>query len=248
MPKLLVCRHVAFEILGTLDPLLRKAGFRIRYVNFGRHPEIKPVLDGYHGLVILGGPMNVDDVDRYPHLTTETRLVQEAIERDMPVLGICLGAQLVARALGARVRPNEGVEIGWYDVSPTNEGEIDPMLSHFQGTERLFQWHRDTFEIPDGAVRLATSTTCVNQAFRYQSNVYAFQFHLEVDEALIRRWLKVPIHVRELESLRDAIDPEQIRRQTPNYIDRLKQLSDQVFGSFIESFGAQQRRRVLPSR
>lgn len=248
MPKLLVCQHVAFEILGTLDPLLRKAGFRIRYVNFGRHPEIQPELDGYHGLVILGGPMNVDDVDRYPHLATETRLVQEAIERDVPVLGICLGAQLIARALGASVRQNEGVEIGWYDVSLTEEGESDPMLSHFQCTERVFQWHRDTFEIPDGAAHLATSPTCANQAFRYQSNVYAFQFHLEVDEALIRRWLRVPIHVRELKCLKETIDPEHIRRQTPQNIDRLMRLSDQVFGSFIKSFGVQPKRRVLPSR
>ena len=248
MPKLLVCQHVAFEILGTLDPLLRKAGFRIRYVNFGRHPKFKPELDGYHGLVILGGPMNVDEVNRYPHLTTEIRLVREAIDRDVPVLGICLGAQLIARALGARVRRNEGVEIGWYDVSLTEQGKADSMLSHFHCTERVFQWHRDTFEIPNGAAHLATSPTCLNQAFRYRSNVYAFQFHLEVDEALIRRWLRVPIHVRELESLRETIDPEHIRRQTPDNIDRLMQLSDQVFGSFIESFDVQPKRRVLPSR
>ena len=96
MPKLLVLQHVAHEILGTLDPLLRSYGFRNRYVNFDREPEAQPTLDGYHGLAVLGGPMNVDQTDRYPHLATEIEVIHQALEREVPVLGICLGAQLVA--------------------------------------------------------------------------------------------------------------------------------------------------------
>lgn len=248
MKKLLVCQHVAYEILGTLDPLLRRAGFRIRYVNFGRYPDAVPRLDGYHGLLVLGGPMNVDQVDAYPHLATEIRLIHQALERSMPVLGICLGAQLIAAALGAQVRRNREKEIGWYDVSVTDDGRGDPVFSHFGATEKLFQWHGDTFEIPRGAVRLASSEVCPNQAFRYGDNVYGFQFHLEVDEPLVERWLNVPLHRAELAELAGRIDPEQIRRDTPHHIDQLKRLSDRTFGEFIGLLGHRKSYRLLPSR
>ena len=97
MKKLLVCQHVPFEILGTLNPMLKSAGLRIQYVNFGRHPDARPDLGGYDGLVILGGPMNVGQVEAYPHLATELEMVRQALEMDIPTLGICLGAQLIAK-------------------------------------------------------------------------------------------------------------------------------------------------------
>jgi len=248
MKKLLVCQHVAYEILGTLDPLLRRAGFRIRYVNFDRYPDAVPRLDGYHGLVVLGGPMCVDQSDSYPHLRTEIRLVDQALQRGIPVLGICLGAQLIAAALGAGVGKNREKEIGWYDVSLTEDGRRDPVFAHFDGTEKLFQWHGDTFEIPRDAVRLASSDGCPNQAFRYGENVYGFQFHLEVDEPLVERWLNVPRHRAELAELRGRIDPDQIRRDTPKHIERLKLLSRGTFGEFIELLGHRKSYRMLPSR
>ena len=98
--RILVCQHVAFELLGTLDPLFKSYGFRIRYVNFEREPNATPSLDRYQGLVILGGPMSADDDEHHPHLLTETNLVREAIEREMPVLGICLGARSLPRTHG----------------------------------------------------------------------------------------------------------------------------------------------------
>ena len=248
MKKVLVCQHVAYEILGTLNPLLKRAGLRIRYVNFGRDPHARPSLDGYHSVVVLGGPMNVDQTDEHPHLATEVELVRGALDRGMPVLGICLGAQILARALGAEVRPNGEKEIGWYPVSPTPEGESDPVLRHFEGTEQIFQWHGDTFEIPDGAVHLATSPGCANQAFRYGDNAYGFQFHLEVDEPMISRWLEVPHHVREIAALDGKIDPERIREQTPARIGRLKQLSESVFSEFVTLVGKKKRLQALPSR
>jgi GMP synthase (glutamine-hydrolysing) len=248
MPRLLVCQHVPYEILGTLDPLLRGSGFRIRYVNFGRTPEALPTIDGYQGLIILGGPMNVGEEDRYPHLRTEKALVREAVEEGVPVLGICLGAQLIAAALGAEVRPATETEIGWYDVAPTMAAREDPVLAHFAASERLFQWHGDTFELPDGAVHLAAGDTVPNQAFRWGDNVYGLQFHLEVDEPTIERWLQVPLHREQIARLGGKIDPEEIRRATPRHIGRLKELSDRTFGAFATLLGRPRKHRILPSR
>ena len=248
MPKLLVFQHVAYEILGTLNPKLRDAGFRIRYVNFGRTPDARPSLDGYQGLVVLGGPMNTDQTEDHPHLETEIGLIGDAIERGMPVLGICLGAQLIARALGAHVGPNGEKEIGWYEVRPTTDAEQDPLMRHFRESEQIFQWHGDTFEIPRGAVHLAWSQSCANQAFRYEDNVYGLQFHLEVDERLIERWLHVPHHQAEIAALGGRVDPDRVREQTASNIARSKRLADSVFASFVEVIGKPRRRHVLPSR
>jgi GMP synthase (glutamine-hydrolysing) len=246
--RILVCQHVAFEILGTLDPLFRRAGYRIRYVNFGRHPDAQPRLDRYHGLVLLGGPMSVYDTAQHAHLDTEVRLIEQALRRGMPVLGICLGAQLIAKALGAPVTANAHKEIGWHEVQPTPAAAADPVLSGFAEREMLFHWHSDTFAIPRGAVHLASSALCENQAFRYGDNVYGFQFHLEVDAPLIERWLRVPVHRRELESTHGEIAPQRIRDQTPAYLERSALLSEATFGELVRLFGPVARRVVLPSR
>lgn len=247
MPKLLVFQHVAHEILGTLDPLLRNSGFRIRYVNFGRKNYMMPEIENYDGLIVLGGHMNVDQVDDYPNLMLENAAIKKAIDFNMPVLGICLGSQLLAKALGADVYKNKSKEIGWYDVRVTDEGKKDPLISKFNNTEKLFQWHGDTFDIPDGAVRLVTSENCLNQAFRYGDNVYGFQFHLEVDEAMIKRWLVAPTNQEELRELKGIINPDVILKETPGYIDGLMSLSDKTFSEFINLFERSERTHVLPS-
>ncbi len=246
--KLLVVQHVPYEILGTLDPLLRRAGFRIRYVNFSRHPHAEPKLEGYDGMIVLGGPMNLHQMDELPHLSREIALVEEAIERNLPTLGICLGAQLIAKALGASVHENPETEIGWYPLSLTEAGAADRLLGKLDTTEQIFQWHSDTFDIPAGAEHLATSPTCTNQAFRYGKNVYAFQFHLEVDAPMIERWITVPVHLEQIRSLNGQIEPERILADTPSLIGRLEQLSAWTFGEFISLVGHRKRHVVLPSR
>ncbi len=246
--KILVFQHVAHELLGTLNPLLKDAGFRIRYVNFGRHPHARPEVERYHGLVVLGGPMNVDQVDRHPHLRTELELIEEAMKRGMPILGICLGSQLVAKTLGAEVRPSPEKEIGWYPVTPTPAAADDPLLGHLEPSEKIFQWHGDAFEIPHGAVHLASSPGCPNQAFRYEDNVYGFQFHMEVDEHLIERWLNVPDHQRELHALKGEAGPHEIRSVTPSHMPRLSTIAERTFREFVKLFGHRIVFRQLPSR
>jgi GMP synthase (glutamine-hydrolysing) len=248
MRKLLVFQHVPYEPLGTLDAQFRDAGFRIRYVNFARFARVSLDVRRYHGLVVLGGPMSVNDVERYPHLRQERRVLREAIDADMPVLGICLGAQLIAAALGARVLPNPVKEIGWYEVKPTPAASRDPLFRYFGRSEKIFQWHGDTFELPAGAELLAETDACRNQAFRYGNGVYGLQFHLEVDEALIRRWLATPVMRREILELGGVVSPDVVLAQTGRSISRSMRLSRSVFNEFIERFFGWRRRLALPSR
>ena len=139
MRRVIVFKHVAHEVLGTLNPLLREQGFRIRYVNFEREPGAQPSLEKYQGLVVFGGWMGVYEADRYPHIKVECQLIEAALKRDIPVLGICLGSQILAHVLGANVRKHEQKEVGWHEVELTNEGRSDPLLSPFGPRERVFQ-------------------------------------------------------------------------------------------------------------
>jgi GMP synthase (glutamine-hydrolysing) len=247
-PKVLVFQHVPYEPLGTLDPLLKEAGFRLRYVNFGREPRQRPVLDGYEALIVLGGPMNSDQIDTYPNLITEVEIIREAVSRDLSVLGICLGAQLLAKALGGSVSRNEVREIGWYDVDITAAGRRDPVLSAFAPRQEVFQWHEDGISLPPGAELLASSPASPVQAFRFGEHAYGFQFHLEANLPLIERWLGVPAHQASLQEERGSIDPEQIRRKAATSVAPLERLSRATFSRWIERFETGGRRQQLPSR
>jgi GMP synthase-like glutamine amidotransferase len=149
-----------------------------------------PKLDHLTHLVILGGPMNVYEEDRYPFLREEDLFIKEAIQRGKSILGICLGAQLIAKALGAKVFKAPVKEIGWYDVSLTRIACIDPFFSQLPKRFSVFQWHEDTFEIPHSAILIATCPLVPYQAFRYGDNVYGLQFHLEVTQQMIREWME----------------------------------------------------------
>ena len=192
--------------------------------------------------------MSVNDSDRLPHLSTEMHLIEQAMKRNLPVLGICLGAQLIAKTLGADVYPNREKEIGWYDVAPTEEAKNDSLLGTWAPSEKIFQWHGETFDIPRTGRHLAFSSLCSNQAFRYGTNVYAFQFHLEVEERMIQRWLRVGENQLEIASLGGKINPEGIHAETALHIRRLHELSDQVFGEFIKLFAIEKKFRRLSLR
>jgi GMP synthase (glutamine-hydrolysing) len=175
-------------------------------------------------------------------------VLREAIDRDMSVLGICLGAQLLAKALGGSVRRNKTREIGWYDVDLTEDGAVDPVLSAFSQRQEVFQWHEDGIKLPEHVVHLASSPASDIQAFRHGEHAYGFQFHLEVDSSLINRWLTVPNNRATLEDELGNIDPDSIREQTEHSVDALQALSRQTFSRWIERFELTPRRRTLSSR
>lgn len=249
MARIMVLKHVAAEPLGLLDPMIRSRGHRIRYVNFQRHPEAQPALDRYQALVVLGGPMHVTETDRYPHLLTECRLIEQALAQRIPVLGICLGAQLLAHVLGARVAPARRPEIGWYPIRPRlpAAGE-DPVLNPLDGEKPVFQWHSYGFDIPAGAVHLAESEDCPGQAIAYEDLAWGFQFHLELDEGLIRRWLSSPGYLQDLEASGLAQTPAEILADTQRFLAETQQLAERVFGNWLGRLAPNGTRRLLPSR
>ena len=230
--KVLVLRHVLHEHLGTLAEALIANNITYEHVNFYENENPDVSLNDISGLIILGGPMNVYETDQYLFLEMEDRLIKQAIERDVPILGICLGAQLIAKALGAKVIKNKEKEIGWYPLKITEEGSKDRLFMHFNNEEIVFQWHGDTFEIPEGVVRLAESSMCTNQAFRYRDNVYGLQFHIEVTPEMILEWLNVPENQKEILSLKERINPELIKTEIPRFIGRLNSVAENVFREF----------------
>jgi len=248
MPRLLVFQHVASEPAGTLDPFLRGSGFRLRYINFERTPDADPDPRRYDGLVVLGGSMNMDQTDAFPHLKTEIEVMKEALAREMPILGICLGAQLLAAALGATVHPAPVREIGWYPLQSSPSAGNDALLRHVTHGQHVFQWHSYTFAVPPDAVHLASTETCPNQAFRHGSNAYGLQFHPEVDRDLIARWLSEPAYREELEISEIPDHARQVHADTHRYIGPATEAATRLFDEFAALFRRGPRYRVLDSR
>lgn len=248
MPRILVFQHVAAEPLGTLDALIRARGHRIRFVNFERHPDAEPDVDRYRGLVVLGGPMNVADAAHRRHLHTELRCIERMLALGRPVLGICLGAQLLAHALGASVRRHAVQEIGWYRWRAAATAAEDPVLAALPDQAAIFQWHGCTFDVPQQAVHLGSTETCPNQAFRWGESAYGLQFHLEMDLPLIRRWLDTPAYRQELIDSGLGRSAEEILAQSSQLIGGMQAQANQVFSRFLDLVGRPERRLVLPSR
>ena len=169
-------QHVAFEGLGSIEPWLEAAGYEITNTRFFESVAL-PDLKKIGLLVVMGGPMSVNDEDKFPWLVSEKKHILEAINSGTPVLGICLGAQLIASALGAPVYRNSVKEIGWFPIQRISSN--DTSLFSFPPSMTVFHWHGETFDLPSGAFRLAKSDGCENQAFQFGKSVIGLQFHLE---------------------------------------------------------------------
>jgi GMP synthase-like glutamine amidotransferase len=191
--NVLIIRNIASEGPGTIEEHLRAEKLPYSIIDL-KKGAAAPQVNTFTHLVIMGGPMAVYDMEQHPFLKTEALLIERAIKENKHVLGVCLGAQMVAHALGARVYAGGQKEIGWYEVALTDDGMRDPCVSQLAYDGRksavVFQWHGDTFDLPAGAVRLASSDLYPNQAFRYSDRVYALQFHIEVSPVIVFDWLK----------------------------------------------------------
>ncbi len=183
----LAIRHLAFEDLGLMDDVLRQQGWTISYADAGiaDFTTIDPLAADL--LVILGGPIGAYEDDIYPFLNDEIALIQKRLAAQKPIIGICLGAQLMARALGARVYPGQAKEIGWAPLILTEAGKQSPL--GLVGELSVLHWHGDTFDLPDGATLLASTPITTNQAFVLGRHALGLQFHLEVKGSDIERWL-----------------------------------------------------------
>jgi len=173
--KVHVLQHVRFEGLGAIRPWLTRRNATVSTTLLHESIDL-PAPDGVDLVIALGGPMSVNDEATLPWLIDEKRFIREAIQAGTPVLGICLGAQLIASAFGATVRANTHAEIGWFDIEATPS---PPATYQFPQRLCVFHWHGETFDLPPGATRLASSAACANQAFQLGSNVLGVQFHLE---------------------------------------------------------------------
>jgi len=221
-------RHVHFEDLGTFESVLEGAGYAVRYHDVGRHPlaALDPLAPDL--LVVLGGPVGVYESDVYPFLAEERRLLAARLAEDRPTLGICLGAQQIAAALGAGVAPTGIKEIGFSELMLTEAGRAGP-LRHLDGLPVL-HWHGDAFQIPDGAAHLAATGLCATQAFARGRNILGLQFHAEVDAAGIESWLVG--HAAELAAAR--IDPRLLREAAARCGPPLREAGGWMLRAWLE--------------
>lgn len=193
----LVLQHIACEPPGVFEDVLLERGAELHRVELDEGEPLPDWRD-FDAIVAMGGPMSVNDDAKLPWLTGEKRAIGEAVRAGTPYWGVCLGVQLLAAALGARVYPGEVPEVGLLPVALTEEGRRDPVFGDFDEALVTLQWHGDTFDLPDGATRLASSPAYANQAFRFE-RAYGVQFHLEVSAEMARDWARVPEYVASLE-------------------------------------------------
>ena len=226
MAKIYVLQHHPVENLGTIADALEGAALAWQYVRVHDGQPVPASMKGAGGLIVMGGPMGVDQTDRHPWLCDEMRLIEDAMKSNLPVLGVCLGAQILAAALGAKVDRNpNGKEIGWYPIRLDDSAKDDRLMRDLPATMTPFHWHGDIFDLPPGAVSLASSEKTPCQAFRHGDKAYGFQFHFEVT----REGVSAMADAFAKELSRENIAADRMITQTAEFTAPLEKISDTVF-------------------
>lgn len=226
MKKILVLQHAPPETLGTIaDPLLDQS-VAAHYVRPFQDDPVPGNMDQADGLIVMGGPMGVYDQDRLTFLKDECRLIEKALKANKPVLGVCLGSQLLASVLGAEVARGRHFELGWHLVLLNEAGQADSLWSGIERNFFAMHWHRDYFNLPQGAVNLASSEMTTHQAFRYGNNAYGLLFHLETTEYILREMIRTFS-----EDLTDEkIDETKLMHSGQEHFAPLERISNTFFG------------------
>ncbi|MGR3173575.1 MAG: type 1 glutamine amidotransferase [Candidatus Scalindua sp.] len=230
--KVIIIKHIDIEGPGTIGDFLDCNDIPYREIDIFNGEPLPDSLSEISAVIVLGGPMNVYEEDKYPFLKQEDEFLKEVIEEGLPTLGFCLGAQLIAKAKGAIVRKAPQKEIGWFKISLNRNGSSDPLFQEFPREVDVFQWHGDTFDIPDGAVKLAESELCSNQAYRIGDNIYGLQFHVEVTDEMIYQWIDA--YRDEVDSLKGIVDPDQIISDTKAKSEDYKAQAKQFCTNFFK--------------
>jgi GMP synthase (glutamine-hydrolysing) len=199
--KALVLQHIECEPPGVYEDVLLERGVDIERVELDRGETLPPWSE-FDAMIAMGGPMSVNDDDDHPWLTDEKRTIAGAVHAGVPFWGVCLGVQLLAASLGARVYPGPAPEVGLMNVTLSDAALADPVFEGLPREVLTLQWHGDTFDLPDGAVALAGSPAYPNQAFRWGERAYGVQFHLEVSREMAQEWATVPAYEEYLERVR----------------------------------------------
>ncbi len=224
--KLVILQHVDVEGPGRIEESLRARHLEWHTVRIDQGDALPAGLDGISGLVVMGGPMSVYEVEAFPHLREEVHLVEQAVAAGLPVLGVCLGSQLLAAALGAQVRSSGGKEIGWLPVTTANSAATDPLFAGLPARFEPLHWHGDVFDLPQGAVRLASSALTENQAFRFGDRAYGLLFHLEATAAQV----EVMARTFAGELAAAGVDPARLVARSERAADRIAPVAEHVFG------------------
>ena len=224
--------HSPGETVGLIGTVLKELRLPFKTVHLHDGEGLPRDTGDLDGLIVMGGPMNVDEIEKYPFLLPEVQLIEKVMFEGKPVLGICLGAQLMAKALGQKIVPNHKKEVGWHPVLMAPAAKNDPLFKNFPPSLVVLHWHGDTFDIPKGAVHLARTPDCSSQAFRWGEKSYALQFHFEVTPAMLKGWC-------EAESEQAFIcaageDPKKIIAATPLANAALEQHARGFFSSYLK--------------
>jgi len=229
--KVLVFQHVDCEGPGIFAQAALKQGFELVILDPSKRLPTAEEMFEARGLIVLGGPMGVYESGRYSWIAAEVERVGEAVRSGKPVIGICLGSQVLASALGARVFPHTRKEIGWDDIELLPGSQQDPLLRDLPSPLEVFHWHGDTFDLPEGAVCLAQSRTCRNQIFRFGAKAWGLQCHLEIERTDPITWSKV--YQEEVRKTRAPTVGEDFDRDTDRYWPLLQPVARQVAGRFF---------------
>jgi GMP synthase (glutamine-hydrolysing) len=231
-PTLLVLQHIACEPPAAFEDELRSRGLDLVRVELDEG-EALPDWRDFAATIVMGGPMGAYEEDAHPWLFEETRQIGEAARAGHPIWGVCLGAQLLAGALGARVYAGEEAEVGLLPVELTADASGDPVFGHAPSEFPTLQWHGDSFDLPHGATLLASSPAYPNQAFRFQ-RAYGLQFHLEVTPELAAEWGDVPAYAQSLEKIRGPGALERLVDEVHAHADATIPLARDLFGRWLE--------------